>query len=302
MIITRIDGGLGNQMFQLAYGKYLAKLHHTELRMDISSYAAAPQHGYLLNRYATTAQVATSQQLRSIPRRYRLDGRLQLRDLIPAGWLPASELRRHKESPFGFHPRHLAVGNHRYLVGYWQSEKYFPGMRGELLQEFQLLEPLSVVSRRVEERLRDCRSVAVHVRRGDYVSSASAAQIYCHLEIDYYRQAVLDWAQQHPGIQVFVFSNDIPWCRQNLQLPFPTHYVEHNSASAAHEDLELMRQANCCVIANSTFSWWGAWLNERKDKVVYAPSRWFHTGTLDGSSIVPDHWKRVNEMHRRSAA
>jgi len=302
MIITRIDGGLGNQLFQWAYGLYLAERHGTELLMDVSSYASGPQHGYLLNHYGVNAQTAGPEVLHRVPRRYRPDARWQLRDLVPAGALPGSNLRRHKESPFGFHPRHLAVGDHSYLVGYWQSEQFFPGLRPKLLIELQLNKPLSDRSRRVAEGMLGTQSVAVHVRRGDYVNNSAAAQIYCHLKLDYYRRAVEQWAQRRTGVKVFVFSNDIPWCQQNLQLPWPIQYVGHNTAATAHEDLELLRQANCCVIANSTFSWWGAWLNERPDKVVYAPPQWFQPQTYDGSAILPREWQIVSEPRQQQAA
>ncbi len=302
MIITRIDGGLGNQLFQWAYGLYLAERHGTELLMDVSSYASGPPHGYLLKHYGVTAQTAGPEMLRRVPRRYRPDASWQLRDLVPAGTLPGSNLRRQKESPFGFHPRHLSVGDHSYLVGYWQSEQFFPGLRTRLLRELQLNKPLSDRSRRVAEEMLGTQSVAIHVRRGDYVNNAAAAQIYCHLELDYYRRAVEQWAQRRTGVKVFVFSNDIPWCQHNLQLPWPTQYVDHNSAATAHEDLELLRQANCCVIANSTFSWWGAWLNERPNKVVYAPPQWFQPQTFDGSAILPREWQVVTETRQRQAA
>ncbi len=288
MIVVRLDGGLGNQMFQYAYGHYLAQRHGCQLVLDLESYAQQPQHGYGLFHFCIDAAPLSSEQRRLVPRRYRSAQHRGWRD-----WWPRRGLVRHKESPFGFREQHLAVGDNRYLVGYWQSERFFPGQREELLQHFRLRAPLSDASRRVADDMRATASVAVHVRRGDYVQHAAAAKLYCQLDADYYRSAIEQWSCQQTAPRIFVFSNDLVWCRQHLQLPWPTTFVDHNSAETAHEDLVLMSQAQCAVIANSTFSWWAAWLNNRPDRVVYAPPAWFQPNTLDGSSIVPASWRTL---------
>ncbi|MEZ6137282.1 MAG: alpha-1,2-fucosyltransferase [Pirellulaceae bacterium] len=293
MIITRIDGGLGNQMFQYAYGLYLAERHASELKLDVRAYAGQPQHGYLLDRFQVTAPIASDADLQKLPVRYRPakpSWVARVGELV----VPGGGLRRHKETPFGFHPRHLDVPNHRYLVGYWQSEEFFPGLRDRLLQEFQLKQPLTAPSRQVYDRIRSTRSLAVHIRRGDYINNSAAAKIYCQLSLAYYTSAIRDWVEQESNgdsVEIFVFSNDAAWCREHLALPWPTTFVDHNRADTAHEDWVLMSQAQGLVIANSTFSWWAAWLNPRADAAIYAPTTWFQPDTLDGSRIVPSHWR-----------
>jgi hypothetical protein len=303
MIVSRMEGGLGNQMFQYAYGAYVAHKHGCEHWLDISSYMEAPAHGYLLDRFQIEAGVATSAMLALRPRRYRkpeptgVSSRTsfarQLCAILPhRGW------RRHKESPFGFHPRHLKISSGRYLVGYWQSEQFFPGMKTDLLRQFTLRSELSGASQRVAERIEACNSLSIHVRRGDYVSDATAARIYYPLELYYYLRAIEAWGRSQAVAggtpQVFIFSNDIGWCRQHFQLDWPVYFVDHNTPATAHEDLVLMSLAKSCVIANSTFSWWAAWLNRRQGATIYAPSRWFLPGTLDGSGIVPAAWSRLD--------
>ncbi len=300
MIVSRIEGGLGNQMFQYAYGFYLARQRQCKHWLDVSTYCSGPAHGYLLDQFQIASTPAVESIERKFPLRYRqpdaVQGRvglsLRLRELLSPG-----SLKRHKETPFGFHQRHLHVPSQRYLVGYWQSERFFPGMRAELLRHFTLREQLSEASRHVLTRIESTNSLAVHVRRGDYVKSSAAAKIYCHLDQEYYRTAIDDWgrtcAQSSQPSEVFVFSNDIPWCRQQFSLRSPTTFVEHNTPATAHEDLVLMSRAQACIIANSTFSWWGAWLNERPGNVVYAPSKWFQPATLDGANLLPEHWKRI---------
>lgn len=289
MIVSRIDGGLGNQMFQYAYGAYLAKRHDTELYLDTQSYSGGPQHGYLLDQLNIAAKPATESILRLLPRKYQqrsAGGRFNVRN-----WFSRPRLRRHKENPFGFQPAHLTTGDHSYLVGYWQSEDFFPGLRQQLLSEFSPRVAMSRHTSELAEQIAATNSITLHIRRGDYLSNSEAAKIYHRLDMDYYTSAVRDWADGKSNVRVFVFSNDIPWCKQQISLPWDTHFVDHTTAASAIEDMQLMRQAACNVIANSTFSWWAAWLNERSG-VTYAPSAWFRPDTLDGSHILPPHWTR----------
>ena len=295
MIISRIDGGLGNQMFQYAYGLYLAQRNQTELLLDTSSYASGPQHGYLLDRFSISSRRLNHHEQELIPTRYREDSGessdAQGLGNILLGNFFGPQLRRHKESTFGFQRRHLRVRDNRYLVGYWQSEKFYPGLRDRLLQEFQPVSPLSATSQQYAEQISTCSSVAIHVRRGDYVKDPAAAAIYENLSANYYHRCVKEFQAYRPGTHVFIFSNDIPWCRENLSFDAPTHFVDHNNGATAHEDMLLMSKAACCVIANSTFSWWAAWLNNRPQKTVFAPLHWFRPGTLRSDDILCESWQ-----------
>ena len=290
MIVSRIDGGLGNQLFQYAYGLYLARQHRTQLVLDTRAYESCPQHGYLLNQLQINAPSIAKEQIQKLPRKYRERSSWSMRS-----FLFFKQLKRHKESPFGFHASHLRVADNRYLVGYWQSEKFFPGMREELLSQFQPRSPLSDASQDVLQRIQNTESAVLHVRRGDYLSNPEAAKIYTPLQLDYYTRSLQDWVATHHPKQpeVFVFSNDMPWCRANISLPWRIHWVDHNSHETAHEDMFLMSHAQCNVIANSTFSWWAAWLNSRPGNAVYAPVDWFQPNTLDGSSLICESWKMM---------
>lgn len=293
MIITRMDGGLGNQMFQYAYGLHLANQHHTELALDLSTYQTGPQHGYMLDHFQITAKPLTSALAEQIPQRYRPQAATAHKTWLP-DWLQPSVFRRIKERPFGFHEKYLAVRDHSYLVGYWQSEKFFPGLRNELLRQFAPAAPLSAASQRVIDRLQATSSISLHIRRGDYVTNPATAGIYEQLSLDYYRASLEQFAQQHAGAQVYVFSNDLAWCRQHLQLPFPTHFVNHTNQHSAYEDLVMMSLAMCNVIANSTFSWWAAYLNDRPDRTTSAPNHWFRPGTLSGKHLPCPAWQLVD--------
>ncbi len=287
MIISRIDGGLGNQMFQYAYGLYLAKRAKTEFYLDISSYEKQPQHGYLLDHFQIDAEVLPAKLSAKIPRKYRSSAAKVSRLQDGFGF---RSLRRNKERHFGFQTSHLEAGDNRYLVGYWQSEQFFPGMGDELLRQFALRCSLTAQSQEMGGRMAEGNSIALHVRRGDYVTSQSAAAIYEHLSVDYYHRCLQAWTREQDRPEVYIFSNDIAWCREQFRLEHPTHFVDHTSVDTAFEDLWMMRQAACLVMANSTFSWWAAWLNQRPGHQVIAPSRWFRPGAMDGSSILCRDW------------
>ncbi len=300
MIIARLDGGLGNQMFQYAFGWSLARRWGTRLWLDLSSYASHPAHGFLLDRFCIEASALPPQEMWRLPCRYQTPaprGRAWLRSLWPGG-----RLKRFREKPFGFQEKHLEAPDDVYLVGYWQSSRYFDAVADDLARQYALRCALSPASQRVAGRMQACRSVAVHVRRGDYVTDPQAAQLYAPVPPDYYRTAIEHFAASAgPGVEVFVFSNDMAWCRAHLQWPWTTHWVDHNTANTAEEDLMLMASADACVIANSTFSWWAGWLAQRRGARVYAPPRWFQPGTLDASHILPADWIRIEDIHRKAA-
>lgn len=298
MIVVRIDGGLGNQLFQVAFGLQLAHRHRTELVLDLSTYADKPAHGYLLDRFRVAARHLRADEMRRLPRRYRLPSASRGR----SAWLAFDALKRVREKPFGFAEKYLHAADDSYLVGYWQSEQFFRDVQTQVREQFRLREPLSAPSQRLRERMLATPSLALHVRRGDYVSNPQAAGIYRNLSLEYYRQSVIARLAERPAVEVYVFSNDIPWCRQHLALPCPVHFVEHTTSETAHEDLSLMTAAESLVIANSTFSWWGAWLAERSDCRVVAPRHWFHPGKLDDRHLACAGWHMTDDPVGESVA
>lgn len=296
MIVARIDGGLGNQLFQVAFGLQLAHRHRTELVLDLSAYADQPAHGFLLDRFHVSARQLRSDEMRRVPRRYRLP------DAKRSSWLRFDGLTRVREKPFGFAEKYLHAPNDSYLVGYWQSERFFRDVRSQVREQFRVRRPLSAQSERLQERMLATPSLALHVRRGDYISNPGAAAIYRSLSLEYYRQSVLARLAERAAVEVYVFSNDIPWCRQHLALPCPVHFIQHTTSASAHEDLALMSAAETIIIANSTFSWWGAWLGERAGRHVVAPASWFHRGTLDDQYLACEGWHLIDDPAEQPAA
>ena len=294
MIVARIEGGLGNQLFQAAFGLQLAKTHGTDLVLDLSSYLSQPAHGMMLDRFTLESVPMDDRVARRIPARHR-----EIQSSRWTDWFAMDSLRRVRERPFGFDESYLNDSpNDSYLVGYWQSERFFPDVRDEVLAQFQPRMPLSKTTESMRHTMANQKSIALHVRRGDYITNPTNASIYKNLSVNYYRDSVEEYLKANERASLYVFSNDIAWCREHLDFRCPIKYVDHTNTQSCHEDMFLMTSAACCVIANSTFSWWGAWLNQRQDKVVYAPNSWFQPGSLNDEHLNASGWRTagVNAM------
>ncbi len=287
MIIARLNGGLGNQLFQYAFGRYLAAKHQVPLSLDIRDYRNLPQHGLQINHFNIQANFISDNQAHVPDLSRRTKWQRWLWNMTPGlpHWV--------REKPFGFHPNFLQTGPSAYIDGYWQSENFFSDIAETLRKELTLKTACSQRTYEVADMMRSHRSVALHIRRGDYVTNPQLSQIYLNLPLQYYQRCVADWAADHNNINVFVFSNDIAWCRKHIRWSYKTHWIDHTTTDTAYEDLYLMQQAECCVTANSTLSWWGGWLGRRTGQVVYTPQKWFQPHTLDDQYIPCDGWVQM---------
>jgi hypothetical protein len=198
-----------------------------------------------------------------------------------------------KERGFGFDASVLRAPSHAHLTGYWQSEKYFEPIRDILLRDFTLVAAPCPHASELLERAREPHVVALHVRRGDYVKDARTHEFHGVCTIEYYREAATRIAASVIEPSFLVFSDDPDWVRSNLRLDWPTTYVTHNGGCSPHQDMWLMSQCSHHIIANSSFSWWGAWLCQSKEQCVIAPARWFTDPKLDTRGLIPERWTRI---------
>lgn len=193
------------------------------------------------------------------------------------------------EPHFHYWPGIREVSHNAYLAGYWQSEKYFSDASETIRADFTFRQPLSEQNAEMAERIGQGMSVSLHVRRGDYASNPKTNTAHGLCSLEYYRAAVLHMAEHIERPEFFVFSDDIAWVKANLEIDFPCWYVDHNQGTESYNDMRLMSLCRHHIIANSSFSWWGAWLNRDPDKIVVAPRRWFANGKRS-EDLLPASW------------
>ncbi len=297
LVVTRLIGGLGNQMFQYAAGRALALRCRAALKLDVTGFAVIGAHTrrrYELDSFSIQGSVASDADLARFhgagkPGHSRRDRVLRwLRIGGPQGAWPIC-----RERHFEFDPAVLALRPPVYLDGYWQSEMYFSDIAGQLRQEFTPKAAMERENAALAAAIDAANAVSLHVRRGDYVSDAATNRFHGTCSLDYYRHAV-DYVTGRAGTpHLFVFSDDQEWTRANLQFAVPTTFVEANPPDCGYRDMQLMSRCRHHIIANSSFSWWGAWLNPSPEKIVVAPKQWFSSPRNDTRDLFPLNWVRM---------
>jgi len=293
MIIVKLMGGLGNQMFQYAAARSLALRHGTALKLDLSflegNQAGDTARTYKLDCFCIAAERASRREARTMSGRSNAFLATTFARLFQK---KAADLADYHEKSFHFDLQLLTQPDNVYVEGYWQSELYFVDISEIIRQDFTLRTPLTDKNRELADEIRAVNSVSLHVRRGDYVLCEKIRAKHGISSLEYYMRAEDRVAQTQERPHFFVFSDDPKWVADNLKLRHPARYVSHNG-SMAHEDLILMSLCRHHVIANSSFSWWGAWLSTGTDKLVIAPDRWFNDPSINTSDLIPSDWQRL---------
>jgi hypothetical protein len=286
MIVTRLLGGLGNQMFQYAVGRALALQRAADLYLDCSWYEQS-HPGSTPRRYELH-HLQTVQRFAGRFVRWKFRQARQKRSLFLRQYAYVEQPSR------SFDARLLELQKrHVYLDGYWQCEHYFSSVRSSLLRDFRLVSEATGQNAELLAEIAECNAVALHVRRGDYVQNEHTHNVHGTCSLEYYRDAVAYILARVARPRFFVFSDEPDWVRRNLQIEAEVRHISHNHPDLGHEDLRLMAHCKHFIIANSSFSWWGAWLSTHADKLVLAPRRWFADPGRDEGDIVPTSWIRV---------
>lgn len=282
--VVRVIGGLGNQMFQACFYEWIRMTFPAyQSYIDLQSFENYSLHnGYLLHTiFGYQAQVADQKILRKVGEYqkgfvYRVKRRFGLKNNLV--WEESEDIR------FQFHDEKIVNQRNQYLDGYWQAHQY-PDLFNNIKQIFRFPDLTDQENRKVVKEISDATvSVSIHVRRGDYVNHPKYKNI-CTAE--YYQKAIQYLNSQFGELRCFVFSNDIPWCQENLDIP-NAMYIDHNSGADSYKDMQLMGYCQHHIIANSSFSWWGAYLSEKKG-ITIAPKKW--KNNMEGSrDLIPSHW------------
>jgi hypothetical protein len=291
MIITQVIGGLGNQMFQYAAGRALAEQHGVLLKLDISHFKAYRPRTYQLNcfniqeRFANQLEIARMDWSATTGIFYRV---FQVwRKMLP--YQPRAAFRENAS----YDPTIWDMPAQVYLYGYFQSERYFVHQAERIRREFTFRDAPSGLNQTLAQQIGSTQAVSLHIRRGDYISNPITRQMHGVCSLDYYAECIRRIASQLSTPHFYIFSDEPTWANDNLHLKYPASFISHNSPAQAHEDLRLMSLCQHHIIANSSFSWWGAWLNPNPNKLVYAPARWFNDPNKDSQHIIPETWIKV---------
>lgn len=291
MIISKISHGLGNQLFQYAIARKMALDRKASLYLDLRyfehTYATDTHRSFRLNHFNVKYH-----RFEQSPVLVYLS---KLTKLFPErSFSPFFKLVR--EGNDGFNREALQQEAwFLYLSGFWQSEKYFKDIQEVLQKELTLKTAPSVLCESYRSYIqKEETSVSLHIRRGDYVNNAQFKDQFGFLGLDYYKEAIALFQKEDADVRFFVFSDDLEWVKENLNFEPNLTFVECSGENIDIEELMLMRACQHHIIANSSFSWWGAWLNENKNKKVVAPKKWFNNlPGLNTDDLIPEDWIRL---------
>ena len=280
MIIIKIKGGLGNQLFQYAVGRALALHHRLPLKLDLTIFKTYKLHKYLLDQFAIKADIATEDEI------IKLKGRnnVLFSALRKAGLIKRKSYLKEKRS--SYFDASVFKNDDVYLDGYWQNELYFSDIREELLRDLTSISSMSDLGVFYMEGIKKSNSVSLHVRRGNYLNLKN----FNVLDIDYYMKAVEYIRKNVEKPTFYIFSDDLEWCKNSLG--FLDNCIFVDSTKTEIDDLKLMSFCKHNIIANSSFSWWGAWLNQNCKKTVIAPKGWL-LNDPGSSNVILSDWVKM---------
>ena len=275
MIITRLVSGLGNQLFQYAIGKHLSIRHGVPLKLDTSFFETQTLRRFKLDNYNIVAQIASPEEINHFLFWQKDHG-------LPAKFyrkiqkmFPRNKRRYIKESEWWIYdPDVLNASSNVYLDGYWQHYKYFLNVYPEIFTEITLKEGADGAQVLKERILENSSSVSIHIRRGDYITDPDAYNLMGTLPLEYYASAMDFINTKLSNPFYYIFSDDLNCAKDNLNIKAPSTFVDLEGGLKDYIELDLMSKCHHNIIANSSFSWWGAFLNRNPGKIVISPATW----------------------------
>ena len=279
MIFVKIYGGLGNQLYQYALGKSLATNASTLCKLDLREFESYKLHRYSLCHFRISEYLMEEAEYREV------DDPRSKRWLRKRGKIPCV-----REKSQAYDPRIAQTPSHAYFDGYWQCFRYFEKIRPILEREITVKYPPSGKNMEWLKKISDVDSVALHVRRGDYATDPTTHAIHGLCPKEYYQKASRLISEHVKKPVFFVFSDDPTWVRNEFEFLEHKEFVDNNSPLFNYEDLRLISACRHQIIANSSFSWWAAWLNIHPHKRVYAPRRWYAGEECYIEDRIPSEW------------
>ncbi len=294
MVIVKLQGGLGNQMFQYAAGKALAVKYQTSLKCDLNFLLDRTLHNVVFRDYDLdifpniSFPPANDAEIRSLTQKSNIDliNRIIRRTIGIQSY--------YKELSFAYNKNFEKLPSSVYLNGYWQSEKYFKSIEADIRKDFSFA-PFTVRDNNdLKQQILSTDSICLNVRRGDFVNHSGSASTHGFVGLQYYTDGMNLLNSKINNPHYFIFSDDVEWCRDNLKIEKAVTLVDHHHAGKKFADyLQLMTACKHFLIPNSSFAWWAAWLSLNESKIVVAPKKWFADPSYDTSDVLPSSWIRI---------
>jgi hypothetical protein len=286
-------GGLGNQMFQYALGKRVSLLQNTEVKVDVSflnnKKFTHTGRNFELDVFSTDIQIATDAELS----KFRAIQHSKLKKGIQGIFPFMFPYFTFGEPSHEYNPAILNSPKNSLLIGYWQTEKYFLPIENIIRKDLSFKYPLEGLNKTLANAIASGNSVSMHIRRGDYIHHPETSQFHGICSPEYYFAAI-DYVKKKIGnIHLFVFSDEPEWVKTNMKFDSPVTYINNNTGGNSYIDMQLMSLCKHNIIANSSFSWWGAWLNSNPGKIVVAPAKWFNDSSINVNDIIPNEWQKL---------
>lgn len=284
MLIIQLTGGLGNQMFQYAAAKAQALRVGTELYLDKTHFFTTPTGKKNLRQYELNC-FAVNEQFKQ-PAFHWIKKFFKVQNVYP-GLTTYREPHVHVDHTF------FEIKDNTYIEGFFQSEQYFKSAEELIRKEYTFRNPPTGKNAELLKKINTVNAVSIHVRRGDYVNNPETLKMHGICGLDYYQNAIRLIEEQVNAPYFFLFSDEPEWVQQNFNLNHPFEIISHNKGSNSFEDMRLMAACRHNIIANSSFSWWGAWLNNNPEKTVIAPRVWFANPNWSSKDIIPQNWIKI---------
>lgn len=285
-VVVQLSGGLGNQMFQYAAAKVLAWTNNVPLALDLSFYE--DQAKYFVARNFELAIFDVSDEI--VPKE-------EVRKIIQPSLLSKIFAPRYKiytEPSHRFDARLKQITPPCYLTGYFQSEKYLEGYHQQVRELFEFKKTVAEQNKAIRADIENTNAISVHIRRTDFVDNKAANNVHGVCTLNYYKAAIELMASKIAHPTFYIFSDDPNWVRQAFGIfRYPMVFIGHNQKEDSWQDMYLMSFCKHNIVANSSFSWWGAWLNRNNEKITIAPKDWVADKSIDCSDVVPSSWIRI---------
>lgn len=289
-------GGLGNQMFQYALGRNLSLKLNTSLKLDLTllknnNVENAILRDYDLKIFNIQENFATEKEIEyyngKITNNYFLKGINKIKKKIQGHNLILQKF-------YHFDPEILKLSDNKCLVGSWQSYKYFVENSDIIKEDFKFKNELKGKSLEIAQEIYGSNSICLNVRRGDYVTHPIYSKTLGFVGLEYYQKSIDYIKTKIKDPKIYIFSDEIEWCKENLKLEIPFYIVGHEyKGEKFSQYLQLMTLCKHFIIPNSTFAWWAAWLSNNQDKIIIAPKIWYKDESYNTKDLLPDNWIKI---------